>query len=431
MSFLARLAPLFVAAAILMAGNGLQATLVAVRAGLEGFQPALIGLLGTAMYAGLLVGTLTALRLIRRVGHIRVFAALAAVSSASALLMVLVIEPALWIAARFLMGFCFSGLATALESWLNGATHNLERGRALSVYSLIDLVAVVASQALLPIIGPEGFGAFAVTAMLFSLSLVPITLSPRANPTTIEPVAVRFREVWAISPLGFTACLSIGLTTGAFRTVAPVYADAVGLDVAGVAIFISVAIFGGALLQMPLGWMSDRIDRRWVLMGATGGAALAGLYLSLLSGNIYLKNSLGTIIRTETPAHWYYIGAFLFGAFAMPLYSLAVALANDYAKREQFAALSAGLIFTYAAGATVGPSLSSLAMQYFGPPAFFATMSVVHGSLIVHALVRMRARPAASASQRARFTMLLRTSPAIFRLARRRLMGGHDAQLRR
>jgi len=423
MSFLVRLSPLFIAAAILMTGNGLQATLTAVRAEMEGFQPVIVGLLGTSMYAGLLIGTLTAIGLIQKVGHIRVFAALAAVSAASALAMVLVIDPYFWMAMRFLMGFCFSGLATSLESWLNGAVENKDRGRVLSVYSLVDLAAVTVSQALLPILGPAGFAAFAVSAMAFSLSLVPITLSPRANPMTMEPVKFRFREVWAISPLSFMACFTIGLTTGAFRTASPLYASAVGLDVTGVAIFVSAGIVGGAILQMPLGWMSDRVNRRGVLMFATIGAALAGIYLSLLSGNIFLTNSLGTVIRTQTDPMWYFVGAFLFGAFAMPLYSLAIALANDFAKPSQFAPLSAGLIFTYAAGGTIGPALASAAMQLFGPQAFFAVMSLAHGSLVLHAIFRMRVRPGVPRSERAHYTPILRTSPAVFRLARRRLTG--------
>lgn len=421
MRYLAPLVPLLIAAAILQGGNGFQSTLVAVRAGDEGFLPSLIGLMGTTFYGGLLIGTLFATRLIAMVGHIRVFAALASLASVSILVMALIVDPWVWIGAKAMMGFCFSGLSTSIESWLNGAVSNKDRGRILSVYGLVDLGAVTSSQFLLPVLGTEGATAFAVTAMLFSLSLLPITLSPRANPIVSDVARFDIRAAWKISPLAFFSCLTIGLTVGSFRTVAPLYASHIGLDTAGVAVFMSAGIVGGALFQMPLGWLSDRIDRRKILGLATGGAFLAGLFLSLLAGDMFLRNSLGTVISTQTPAYLYYIGSFLFGAFSMPLYSIAVAHANDFATPKQFASLSAGLIFTYAVGATIGPYVGSLVIQEVGPPYFFTFMSLAHGSLLIVALYRMVVGEQAPEEDRIRYTWLSRSSPIIFRFARRRL----------
>ncbi len=420
---MATLLPLFSAAAILFAGNGMLITLIALRGDLEGFSPATIGAIGTCYFVGFLVGSLRAPKLIEMVGHIRVFAALAAIGAATVLVHVLIVDPYLWMLARAVTGFCISGLFAAIESWLNGATSNKDRGRVLSVYSLIDLAAVTAAQFMLPTLGTKGFAVFAVTAMFFTLSLVPIALSPSAVPTTSEPVRLAIRDAWKISPLAFMTCFTIGLTNSSYRAIGPVYATEIGLDTAGVAFFISAGIVGGAILQLPLGWISDRIDRRKVLMFCSAGATIASIGLSLLSDSVFLRNSLGTVISTQTSPTWYYIGSFLFGAFAMPLYSLAAAHANDFAKAGQHAVVTAGLLFTFGVAASFGPMASSLAMEYFGPPAFFTFMSLCHGMLVAAAVYRMLARPPASEEDRAKYTLMPRTSFAIFRLARRRLTG--------
>lgn len=391
------LIPLYVTTFVLQGGGGLLITLLTVRASREGFSATLIGLIGTTYFIGFLLGTLTATRLIAMVGHIRVFSALAAIAAAGTLALVLYIDPYSWMAIRFVMGFCFSGLFTVLESWFNGAASNEARGRVLSTYGFVDLVAATGSQLLLPVLGADGFQAIAVTAMLLTLSLVPIAITPTAAPVAVAPRSTAFWAVWRISPLAFVGCFVVGLTNSAFRTVGPLYAHEIGLGIAGVAFFMSAGIAGGALLQMPLGWLSDRFDRRRVMLFATAGASLAGVVLAAFSGT------------TEYVA---YGTALLFGAFAMPLYSLSAAHANDFAKPDQYATVAAGLLFTFAIGAAIGPVLGSIAIGYLGPPGLFFYIAVAHASLIVWALIRMAVRPTVPREERVRYKPEMHPMPA-------------------
>ncbi len=402
MPALAHLVPLFTAAGILLAGNGIQGTVIALRADLEGFQPALIGLLGTSYFAGFALSCLVTPHMIRNVGHIRVFSALAALAAVATLVLVLVIDPYAWLVIRFATGFCFSGLFTVMESWLAASSRNADRGRVLSIYRLVDLGCVTGAQFLLPVFGAGGFELFAVIAIFFAGSLIPVSLADRSSPKPPEAFTFDLRAVWAISPLACTGCLGIGLTNSAFRLIGPLYAERMGLDVSGVALFMSAGIVGGAALQFPFGYLSDRFDRRWLVILATAGATLAGLWLTHADGS---------------SANVIYAGSFLFGAFALPLYSLSVAHANDHAKPDQYLLVAAGLIFFFAIGASVGPFVASIVIDRYGAPAFFTYTSIVHGILILATLIRMMKRPKVPAAARARFAALLRTSPELIRFA--------------
>lgn len=398
------LIPLLTAAAILLAGNGVQGTMVAIRGAAEGFEPLLIGLMGTAYFAGFITACIWAPRLVQRVGHIRVFAALAAVASAGTLALVLIIDPWIWVVIRFAMGFCFSGLFTVIESWLNANAERADRARILSIYRLVDLGAVAGSQFLLPVFPPTGFELFAIVAMMFCLCLVPVSLADRTRPKAPESFRFDIATIWRISPLACIGCVTIGLTNSTFRLIGPLYAQEMGLDVAGVATFIGAGILGGAALQYPFGVFSDRLDRRWTVLAATAGAVVAGLMLA----------------NAPPGEPWrLYLGIFLFGAFALPLYSLSAAHANDQAAPDQYVLVAAGLTFFFAVGAMVGPPIASYILEVYGPPAIFAYTSAVHGLFIVVALWRIAAGRRIPRAARTRFVALLRTSPVIYRLAGR------------
>lgn len=409
MPSITHLIPLFLAAGILLAGNGIQGTLVTLRADMEGFSPAIIGLLGTAYFVGFALSCLKTPDLIREVGHIRVFAALAALACAGTLLLVLWIDPVVWLVARFTTGFCFSGLFMVMESWINASTPNEQRARVLSIYIIVDLCSVIGSQFLLPVFGVAGFAMFAITSMFFCLSLVPVSLSDRSNPQPPASTKFSLSKIWAISPLACVGCFAVGLTNSAVRLVGPLYATGMGLDITGVALFTSIGIIGGAIAQYPLGYFSDQLDRRLVVMLATAGATIAGL---LLTG--------------VEPGHPFmiYAGSFLFGAFTLPLYSLSLAHATDQATGDQIILVSAGLLFSFAVGASFGPLLASLVMERFGAPAFFAYTSIVHGALILMAVVRMIIGPYVPSHARA--TAMLRTSPTVSRMAMRRSKQGRQ-----
>ncbi len=407
-----QLIPLLTAAGILLAGNGIQGTLITLRANLEGFDPTLIGLMGAAYFAGFALSCISAPKMIRHVGHIRVFAALAAIASATTLVLVLVVDSYVWMAVRFATGFCFAGLFTVMESWLAASSKNTDRGKILSIYRIVDMTANAGAQFLLPIFGAMGFELFAIIAILFAVSLVPISLGDRSSPKPPEAFSFDLRAVWRISPLACAGCLTLGLTNSAFRLIGPLYADTMGLDTAGVALFLSAGIVGGAALQFPLGYLSDRFDRRMMIIAATLGAMLAGLLLSATQpGNPVMI----------------YAGSFLFGAFALPLYSLSIAHANDQAEPGQYVLVAAGMIFFFAIGATFGPLIASLVLDKFGAPAFFTYTSVVHGSLIVVTLIRMAIRPDVVDKGRSSFTYLLNSSPVFVRMAAKKNGSGTNS----
>ncbi|TYR32865.1 MFS transporter [Mesorhizobium microcysteis] len=398
------LIPILTAAGILLGGNGLQGTLIALRGAQEGFSPASIGFMGTAYFAGFLIGCLVIVRMMRAVGHIRAFSALAAMAAAATLVMAVAIDVSVWVLMRFISGFCFAGLFTVMESWLNSGVSNQDRARVLALYRIIDLGAVTGSQFLIPVVGADGFAIFAVMAIMITLSLVPVSLGDRSNPAAPEDVKLDLRRAWEISPIAAIGCIAVGVTNSAFRTMSPVYAQDIGMSVTDVATFVSVSIIGGALIQYPLGYASDRHDRRTVLLVTTALALAAALALFLFAGSGLLLN---------------FALVFVFGSFAMPLFSLSAAHANDRAAKNEYVMLNAALMLFYSFGAIGGPFAAAAVMEWFGPHALFLFSAVVYAVFLALILWRMRARAPAPSAQRGRFTALLRTSTIFARLAQR------------
>lgn len=402
MSSIRPLIPLLLAAGILLGGNGLQSTLIALRGAAEGFSPAEIGFTGTAYFAGFLLGCLAITRILKSVGHVRAFAALAALASSGTLVLVLVIDPVTWSIIRFLTGFCFAGLFTVMESWLNSGVRNEDRAQVLALYRMIDLGSVTGAQFLIPIFGAGGFTIFAIMSIMITLSLVPVSLADRSNPAPPEDVKLDLGRAWRISPLAAIACIAVGLSNSAFRTLSPVYAEQIGMSVTDVVTFVSVSIIGGAVIQYPLGYLSDRWDRRRILLATSFGSMLSALVLSIWAADNPLFN---------------FVAVFIFGSFAMPMFSLSAAHANDRADKSEFVQLNAALMLFYSIGAIVGPFTASATMELFGPSWLWVFNAAVYALLILVIVYRMRVRGPATA--RSRFVALLRTSTIFARLARR------------
>lgn len=398
------LIPLLIAAGILLGGNGLQSTLIALRGASEGFAPATIGLTGTFYFAGFLIGCLVIVRIMQAVGHVRSFATLAAIASSATLTLVLIIDPVAWCVLRFISGFCFAGLFTVMEAWLNSGVRNQDRARVLAIYRIVDIGSVTGAQFLIPIFGASGFAMFAVMSIMITLSLVPVSLGDRSNPKVPENVKLDLRRAWEISPLSALACIGVGVTNSAFRALSPVYAEQIGMSVTDVVTFVSVGIIGGALIQYPLGYLSDKWDRRHVLLCSSIGAMISALALATLAGSNPMANL---------------IGVFVFGSFAMPMYSLSAAHANDRAGPGEFVQVNAALMLFYSLGAIVGPFLASLLMEWFGPNWLFYFSAAVYALMVLLVAWRMRARDPVPDSQRGKFVALLRTSPLFAKLARR------------
>ncbi len=399
------LIPLLVAVGILLAGNGMQGTLIAVRGSQEGFSTALIGLIGAGYFAGFMAGCFVISPLLRSVGHIRAFSALAAIAASATLLLYMIVDPWAWLILRFILGLCFASLFATIESWINSRVTNANRGKVLSIYRLVDLFAVIGSQFLIPFFGASGFEVFGIMVIMITLSLVPISLADRSNPRAPSEFRFDVGFLWRLSPLACIGCIAIGLTGAAFRIIGPVYAQSLGMSVAAVATFMSAGIFGGTILQYPLGWVSDRFDRRVALIIASAGAVLAGIFLIVLAG---------------TDANLNYLGIFLFGCFALPLYSLSAAHANDFAQGDNYILISAGMLFFWSVGAISGPVVASALMQFYGPSALFVFTSIVHAALVAVTLWRMTVRPSVPRERKSTFVGLLRTSPIMMKLTRRK-----------
>lgn len=402
---LASFAALFVSAGFLLGANGMLGTLIAVRASLESFSPLTIGLLGSFFFAGFIAGSILAPRLIIRAGHIRAFAATGAIYAVAVLVHAMLPEPLIWMLLRAIGGFCFAGLALVVESWLNERTPNSDRGRVLSVYRLVDLTCVTAAQLLLTVVDPLGFEIFSITAILLCCCLVPLAVTRSAPPAPLQTPRLRLGRLFAVSPLGTIGIFSVGLVNGTFRTVAPLSLQEQGLAVAEIALVMSAFIAGGALLQFPAGALSDRFSRRTVLSVTTIGAIASSLAMSVASG-------LGATQVIFT--------CFLFGGFAIPIYSLSMAHANDRAEPDAFVEVAAGLFLVYGVGAMTGPLLGSSVVGLLGPAALFYYIAGVHGIFLVYTLYRSIRRPAAPDADKDGFVGLIRTSPGLFKLDPRR-----------
>lgn len=361
------LLPLFFAEGLLLAGGGAIATILSISGSRAGFDPTMIGLIGTGYFAGYLVGCFVNPRLVKSVGHIRVFAAYSAVAGASTLLFVLFVEPWVWIAVRALAGFCFSGLFMVMEGWINGASTNQTRARIFSIFRMVDMTFVAAGQFLMPIVGLEGFAIYALISMVTCISVVPVALGDRSNPKPPEDMVLNLPAIWKISPLACGGCLSVGLTNTAFRLISPIYVSDIGFDLSHVATFISIAILASALMQFPLGWMSDRLDRRVAIMLASGGAIIAAITLAF---------------APPTMPWLLFVGSFLYGGLSLPLYPLLAAHANDRAQPGQYVVVAAGLSTFFSIGAIAGPLLASELYSLFSAQGLFGFLAVTQLGLL-------------------------------------------------
>lgn len=389
---------LFLSFAVLLMGNGLHATLLPVRAALEGFSPLAIGTLGAAFYAGYIVACYGAPHVVQRVGHIRSFTVFGTVASAAALAHVLVINEQAWWALRFVTGMCLAGLYMVMESWINERAGREHRGRILSVYQTVNLASVTIGQLLLNVADPSGFELFVLSSILVSVALVPVALTRTAAPKPLQQVRISIKRVYRISPVGVVACLTVGLVNGAIWTIVPLFAQAALPDISALAWFMSLMIVGGALFQLPLGRWSDLVDRRWVIITICAGAAAAGVALFVLGGL-----SLKVLFAL----------AFVYGGFTFSLYAVAIAHANDQANPEDFVEIASTLILVFSVGAVVGPLLGSAVVQVAGGPAFFLYSAAVHVLTAAFAFYRMGRRAAASAEDKGAFVPVPRASPEV------------------
>lgn len=359
---------------MLMLGNGMQGTLLGLRASDEGFSGTVTGLVMSGYFAGFLGGAFLSPLIIRRVGHVRVFAAMASLASVAILVHAMVVTPGVWAAMRILTGFAYSGLFIVAESWLNDRATNQLRGRLLSVYMVVTFVSMGGGQLTMNLASPGAYDLFIINAIILSLALVPILLSnnPQPESTTPEPLSVS--KLYRVSPLGTVGAFATGMSHGAVFGMAAVFARGFDLSVAQVSAYMAGLIAGGAFLQWPIGRLSDRIDRRRVITGL----AVAVAVIAALSIPIGRYSDIGLILM-----------AVPFGGTVLPLYSLFVAYTNDRLEPSQMVAASSGLYKVLAVGAILGPSLTGWIMDLVGTSGFLWYFVALHVATVVFALYRM------------------------------------------
>jgi MFS family permease len=363
---------------LLLLGNGLQGTLLGIRGALEGFDAATMSLVMSAYYVGFLLGTRRATAMIRRVGHVRVFAALGSMIAAAFILYAAAPLLPVWIALRLVVGFAFAGVYVVAESWLNAAATNETRGQALSLYMIAQMVGIIAAQFILPLADPAGYALFVVMSVLVSLSFTPILLAAGSAPPFQTTKPMSLAELFRISPLGCVGTFLLGGVYAGIFGMASVFGTEMDLTVAQISAFVAAIYLGGLTFQYPIGWLSDRMDRRRLITGLTAAGALFTLLGGLLSAQYLAVLVLGFVV----------------GGVANPLYSLIIAYTNDFLDKSDMAAASAGLLFINGLGAMTGPLIIGAAMTRFGPDAFFAYIGTLFALIALYALWRATRRAA-------------------------------------
>lgn len=387
--------------ALITVGSGLLGTLLGVRMTLVGTTPLITGAVMAAYFAGLSVGALRGSGLIASVGHIRAFTAFASVYSAAALLHALYFDATFWAFLRFAQGACMAGLFLCTESWLNERATNQTRGQIMSIYMIVLYLAQIAGQFLLVTAPPETFVLFAAVSAIASLGAVPIALTRQPQPDLPSSDRRSIAALYRLSPLAVVGSFLSGLVVGAFYGMGPAYATLAGLGIEATAQFVALAILGGLGMQWPIGALSDRMDRRRVILAVTAGIALLSTVLVIATGR-----SETTILLTIA----------LFGAVAFVLYPLSVTHANDYADSTSFVAISSGLLIAHSVGATIGPLAASAFMTAIGAMGLFVFCGVAAAACALFAAWRIRKRDAVPEDEKVPFTPLPRTSPAVTEL---------------
>ena len=365
---------LLVGIGLLGVGNGLQGTLLSVRASIEGFETSTTGIVMSAYFIGMMIGSLAVPRLIQRVGHVKVFAACASVASVVILVQSVVIEPVIWWVLRIVMGGCFAGIYVVSESWLNNQASNENRGSLLSVYMLIVTLGMGSGQFLLNVAEPSTADLFILVSVLVSIASVPILLTARPAPRFEASQSMSLLALYRESSLAVTANMLTGAAHGTIYGLGAVYALNIGFSTAQVATFMAAFSAGGLLFQWPIGYLSDRVGRRAMLLWLGLASALTPL-LALLAP----KDA------------WYFLGLIvLLGGAVMPMYSMCLAYLNDRIEPEKVVAASGAMLAASGIGLSVGPIVIGVVMSTLGNDWFFGGLIVIF-VLVVGAVVRSAA----------------------------------------
>lgn len=367
---------LFLGLGVLMMGNGLQSTLVGLRAESADFGTAVTGVVMAFYFVGFLFGTRVANKALQNVGHIRVFSALASLASSSVLVYALAVNPYTWAAMRFATGVCFAGLYVVVEGWLNDMATNDNRGRILAVYMVVSVGGIAFGQLFLNAGEISGADLFIVSSVLVSLALVPVALSGASAPPFITNPTFPLRQIWGIVPTGLITSFTTGVGNGALFGMGAVYASAAGLSPGRIGLFMIMPMIGALIFQFPIGMVSDRLPRRGIIFGVSVAATLIPLALQVVDAGTAV--SFGLMM--------------LLGGAMFPLYSLGIAYTNDWLPQDQIVAAAGQLVMTNGLGAVFGPFMAAGFIRAFGNQGYFLSLALAHGALVVYLSYRIVTR---------------------------------------
>jgi len=402
MRLLISFAALFLSVVVLQLGLGGVAPLDAISGVMLGFTTAEIGMLGSAHFLGFFIGCWWAPRLMGDVGHSRAFAAFTAAGTIGILAHMMVVNPVAWGLMRITSGLAVAGCYTIIEAWLQSKVTNENRGRAMGVYRVVDIVGNLGAQLMIGVLEPASYFSYNLLALLCCAALFPLTLTKTEAPATPEAPRLRPRLAWERSPLAAAGVVVSGITGAAFRMVGPIYGIEVGLAADQIALFLAAYVLGGALAQIPVGWLADKFDRRVVL-----------IWMAVLS----MATCVVTVALSGSGVVAVFLAAGAFGFATIPVYSISTAHAHDFATSLERVELSAALMFLYAVGAIASPLVASVLIDAYGPAAMFAMIGLANLLLILFGIARMRARPAPGS--KTAYIYEPRTSFLIGRLLRR------------
>jgi MFS family permease len=362
----------------LMIGNGLQGTLLGLRGQIEAFTTLEISVVMSAYFVGFLFASRVAPWMIHRVGHVRVFSALGSLISAILILYPVLPDPWVWALARVAIGFCFCGVYITAESWLNDAVSNENRGKALSLYMIVMMGGIVTSQWIISRADVAGFAVFIIPSILVSLSFAPVLLSAtQRTPEFRATKPLRLRRLVEASPLACVGMFLLGTVFAAQFGMSAVYGTRAGLTEGQITLMVSLTYLAALVAQFPIGWLSDRMDRRVLILALSAMGGGVALLAMLLPGPLWLI----------------LLAAAAVGGTSNPLYALLIAYANDYLERGDMAAASGGLLFINGLGAIAGPIVTGFLLDATGPGAFWGLIAGTMLALAGYAWWRMRAVP--------------------------------------
>lgn len=385
---LAPVSALLIAIALLVTGHGLQSTLIPLAGSQAGFSDLQVGLVSSSYFFGLVLGCLGAPYVIMRAGHIRAFAALVSLMSAAAILHPIMVDPLSWSAIRIISGFCLAGFYMIVESWLNEQASNENRGTIMSIYIVLVYAAMTTGQLSLTVMDITTFVPFAIASVAVSLAVIPVSLTTANQPAPITVVRFRPVKLYRNSPTALVAVLLIGVTQGALWMLAPLYAIQIGLTTSQAAYFAAAFVGAGAITQWPIGRLSDRLDRRLVLLGL----AVSAVVVCIIFMTVPIQGVTMAILL-----------ALLAGVATQPAYAIAASHAFDHADRNDYVETSSGMNLAFGIGSSFGPLTASYLMQSVGPWGLFLQVAVIQGLMGLYILSRLFQRAAPSVEDKTDF----------------------------